>query len=148
MYQFKIIEHLSQDYWKSITLRHKILREPLNLYYSGAELDTEKDSFHIGLFDENNKIIGVLILKPIHEQETEKELKMRQVAIDEDYQSKGFGKMLVDFAERLAKEKKYEIISLHSRQTAIAFYTKLDYTIESETFKEIGIPHVKMKKKL
>ncbi len=146
MYQLKMIEHLSQDYWKSVTLRHTILREPLNLYYSGAELDTEKDSFHIGLFDEKNKIIGILILKPIHEEE--KELKMRQVAIDNEYQGKGFGKILVQFAEKLAQEKKYTLITLHSRQTAIEFYTKLNYTIESETFKEIGIPHVIMKKNL
>lgn len=140
----KIITHLSQDYWKSVTLRQAILREPLGLFFSFAELATENDSFHLGLFDENEKIIASLILKPINT----KEIKMRQVAVDSSYQKKGYGKILVDFSEKLAKENQFDIITLHARQTAIPFYLRLQYQIEGNEFQEVNIPHFKMKKKL
>lgn len=140
----KIITHLSQDYWKSVTLRQAVLREPLGLFFSFAELATENDSFHLGLFDENEKIIASLILKPINT----KEIKMRQVAVDSSYQKKGYGKILVDFSEKLAKENQFDIITLHARQTAIPFYLRLQYQIEGNEFQEVNIPHFKMKKKL
>lgn len=140
----KIITHLSQDYWKSVTLRQAVLREPLGLFFSCAELATEDDSFHLGLFDENEKIIASLILKPINT----KEIKMRQVAVDSSYQRKGYGKILVDFSEKFAKENQFDIITLHARQTAIPFYLRLQYQIEGNEFQEVNIPHFKMKKKL
>lgn len=139
---FITITHLSQDYWKSVVLRQAILREPLGLFFSCEELEAEKDSFHLGLFDNKRQIIASLILKPIDENE----IKMRQVAVSNDYQNKGFGKILVDFSEKFAQEKKFKFISLHARQTAVPFYLKLNYTIEGNEFEEVGMPHFKMKK--
>ena len=37
---------------------------------------------------------------------------------------------------------------MHARMTAVGFYAKLGYTRVGDGFTEVGIPHVKMEKRL
>lgn len=69
---------------------------------------------------------------------------MRQVAVNKVWQRKGIGKMLVNFAEKLAKENGYKKIDLNSRITAVDFYLNLQYKKTGNEFTEVGIPHIKM----
>ncbi len=131
----------SEAYRRSIALRDKILRKPLGLHYSDDFLQAEKDQSHLGLFLDG-KLIGILLFK----HEDEQTLKMRQVAIDEDFQGLGYGKKLVKYAEDFARQKGYRRISLHARLTAVPFYNRLGYKIASAEFVEVGLPHYKMEK--
>ncbi len=131
----------SEAYHRSIALRDKILRKPLGLHYSDDFLQAEKDQSHLGLFLDG-KLIGILLFK----HEDEQTLKMRQVAIDEDFQGLGYGKKLVKYAEDFARQKGYRRISLHARLTAVPFYNRLGYKIASAEFVEVGLPHYKMEK--
>ncbi len=137
------LEFGSEDYHQSVALRDKILRKPLGLHYSKEFLQAEKDQYHLGLFLAG-KMIGILLFK----HEGEQLLKMRQVAIDEDFQGQGYGKKLVAYAEDFAREKGYRRISLHARLTAVPFYNRMGYKIASAEFLEIGIPHYKMEKRI
>ena len=124
-----------------IELRYKILRQPLGMYYTQEQLDAEKDEFHFAAF-EGEKLIGCLLMKAINSEE----LKMRQVAVDEDYQGKGVGKALVLYSEKFASENGFSLISLHARKTAVLFYEKLLYKIVGDEFTEVSLPHFKMVK--
>jgi GNAT superfamily N-acetyltransferase len=73
---------------------------------------------------------------------------MRQLAVREDFLKKGFGRELVSYAESFARERGYGEIALHARETALGFYEKLGYEAEGDSFTEVGLPHLAMRKKL
>lgn len=139
--EIKQIAFDGTEYKKEIELRHKILRQPLGLHYTQEQLDAEKDEFHFAAFD-GDKLVGCLLMRAIDN----KEMKMRQVAVDEDYQGKGVGKKLVLNSEKFVSAKGFSLITLHARKTAVPFYEKVGYEIVGDEFTEVGLPHVKMKK--
>jgi len=141
--EIKIIEHYSPNYWKLVTLRDKILREPLNLMFSEEELYLENKQIHIGAF-ENEKAIGCLILKEIDD----KTLKMRQVCVTPEQQNTGVGQKLVKFSENYAQEKNITKLVCNARETAIPFYESLGYSKKGEPFYEVKILHYLMEKEM
>ncbi|MCD6556228.1 MAG: GNAT family N-acetyltransferase [Bacteroidales bacterium] len=141
--EIRLIKYRSEDYFKSVELRDKILRKPLGMVFTDEFLKQDEKEFMIGLF-EQNQIKAVLHLKPL----SDTVLKMRQVAVDENMQGKGYGSKLVLFSEEFARKKHYKKIVMHARETAVSFYKKLDYSMIGEPFFEIGISHFKMEKKL
>lgn len=134
----------SLDHQAAITLRSRVLREPLGLQFSHEELLREREDFHLGAFE--GKILrACLILK---RREEAGWVQMRQVAVDPSIQRAGWGRTLVLFAEEFARAREFETMVLNAREAAIPFYEKLNYEIISEPINEIGIPHRKMSKKL
>ena len=61
---------------------------------------------------------------------------------------RGIGSRLMHTAETVAAQTGVKEIVLHAQRTAEAFYSRLGYRAEGETFEEAGIPHVTMRKSL
>tara|TARA_B100001057_G_C22017116_1_gene632080 strand:- start:39 stop:464 length:426 start_codon:yes stop_codon:yes gene_type:complete len=139
----EVVEHGSREYEETVALRDEVLRKPLGLSYDPAELAREKDSFHLAL-REGTELVTCLVLKPLDERC----IKMRQLAVGEIAQGKGFGRQLVNYAHSFAKDRGYAEIVLHARETARGFYEKLGYEAEGDSFTEVGLPHFAMRKKL
>ena len=139
----KEIKFKSEEQIKSILLRDKILRKPLNLEFTKEELDNEYCQIHIAAYIDNH-IVGVLLFKILEN----KTLKMRQVAVDEHLQGKGIGKSMIAFAERWAIENGFHIIELNARKTAAPFYFSMNYIQIGDEFIEVNIPHLKFVKKI
>jgi predicted GNAT family N-acyltransferase len=137
-------EYGTPAYVESVSLRHDILRAPLNLEFTLEQLSEEWKDIHFGCFDGYDNLLACLILSPQENQE----IKMRQVAVRADLQGKGVGKILVDASEQLSLDLGFEKMVLHARETAIPFYEKLNYKKVGKRFKEVGIPHFKMEKML
>jgi predicted GNAT family N-acyltransferase len=137
-----LVEHGSGEYEETVALRDEVLRKPLGLSYDPAELAGEKDSFHFAL-REGTELVACLVLKPLDERC----IKMRQLAVRESYQGKGVGRELVNYAESFAKGRGNQEIVLHARETARGFYEKLGYEAEADSFTEVGLPHLIMRKK-
>ena len=137
----RIITYGSDDYNAELQLRDKVLRKPLGMSLFDEDLLRDKADIHIAAFYENI-LVGCLLLLPV----TESILKMRQVAVDETFRSKGLGGMMVVFAEKYAQNHGFKKIELHARETAVAFYQKHKYAITGNQFFEVGIPHRKMLK--
>ncbi|PIY08327.1 MAG: GNAT family N-acetyltransferase [Flexibacter sp. CG_4_10_14_3_um_filter_32_15] len=144
MLEFRVIEHNSKEYWDTVHLRELVLRQPLGMRFSSEELELENNSYHIAAYDENQKIVGAAMFVPL----STTKLKMRQVVVAEEWQGRGIGKELIGFAEDFAQSKGYQLIEANVRQTAIGFYDKLDYQKQGKEFTEVGIPHMKVEKKL
>tara|TARA_Y100001934_G_scaffold262018_1_gene336007 strand:- start:6 stop:431 length:426 start_codon:yes stop_codon:yes gene_type:complete len=138
-----LLNHGTKEYEDTLLLRYEVLRKPLGLSYDPRELAEEDDSFHIATRLEG-KVVACLVLKPL----AERCIKMRQLAVRESSQGKGFGRELVNYAESFAKERGYSEIVLHARETARGFYEKLGYQTEGNPFIEVGLPHLAMRKKL
>ncbi len=139
--EIKEIKYLSSEYEQALELRDKILRKPLGMKLTEEFCRQDKEDFIFGIF-EKNRIRAILHLKPL----SDSVLKMRQVAVDNTLQGKGYGSKLVMFSERFARNNNYKKIVLHARKNAVPFYLKLNYKITSDEFYEIGILHFNMEK--
>ena len=139
----KIIEFGSPSYQKMVELRFQILRNPLGLTFSQADLDQEKEDILIGFFEEDN-IEGCCILTP----DNKTNIRLRQMAVISGLQHKGIGRVIMNFAENVARDRGYKVLHMHARKTAVGFYQKLGYVIIGEEFEEVTIPHYEMQKAL
>ena len=126
-------------------LRSRVLREPLGLRYSDADFEEEKDDRQlVGVID--GKVVGGLLVRT--KGQPTGVWKIRQFAVDPDYQGRGIGAVLMSAAEAAARDEAVAEFVLHSREVVVGFYEKLGFTIEGESFEEVGIPHRKMRKRL
>ena len=139
----KILDHGTPEYRQMVKLRDEILRKPLGLQFSESELEKEKNYILVGAF-EDDEILGCCM---IVEKESHK-AKLRQMAVLNNLQGKGIGRALILFAENLARDHGYKIISMHARKNTVAFFEKMGYMVTSEEFIELTIPHVEMEKEL
>ncbi len=139
---FRVIRYGSEEYAQALALRDEVLRKPLGLSFTAEQLAQEGEQIHIGGFL-GEELCATAALVP-----EGSEVKMRQVAIREDLQSKGIGSQLMDFCEEVARGKGYASITCHARESAVPFYLKNGYVVEGEPFVEVGIPHRKMRKLL
>jgi GNAT superfamily N-acetyltransferase len=139
----KIIDHGSPEYLQMIKLRDDILRKPLGLDFTPDELEKEKDNMLIAAF-EDERILGCCMLV----EERPDVVRLRQMAVLNDLQGKGIGRALMNFAENIARDRGYKIISMHARKNAVGFYERMDYHVIGDEFIEITIPHFLMEKKL
>jgi N-acetylglutamate synthase-like GNAT family acetyltransferase len=137
----KIIDHNSKEYKQMVDLRKQILRKPLGLDFSKEELEKEKDDLLIAAY-EDDQMLGCCILTQINQTT----VRLRQMAVKAGLQGKGIGRVLMQFAENIARDRGYKKLCMHSRKTAAGFYERLGYTIAGEEFTEVTIPHYNMEK--
>ncbi|HQV59984.1 MAG: GNAT family N-acetyltransferase [Chitinophagaceae bacterium] len=139
----KIIEHGTPDFQKMVKLREDILRKPLGLGFTTNELEQEKSNILIGAFEDED-ILGCCMLV----EENPEIVRLRQMAVLNDLQGKGIGRAIMHFAENIARDRGYSILSMHARKNAIGFYEKMGYKVTGDEFTEVTIPHYVMEKKL
>lgn len=139
----KIIDHGSPEYQQMVDLRYQLLRKPLGLSFTKEELDLESGDILIGCF-EDEKLEGCCMLT----QSDPKTVRLRQMAVLSGLQGKGIGRVLMSFAENIARDRGFKRLTMHARSTAVGFYEKLGYSICGEEFLEVTIPHVEMARDL
>jgi predicted GNAT family N-acyltransferase len=139
----KIIDHGTPEYQQMVKLRDDVLRKPLGLQFSPDELAKEKDHLLMAAY-EDDQLLGCCMLV----EEDPQTVRLRQMAVLNDLQGKGIGKALMNFAENLARDRGYKIITMHARKNSIGFYEKMGYEKSGVEFQEITIPHYVMEKKL
>ncbi|WP_058308114.1 GNAT family N-acetyltransferase [Gracilibacillus massiliensis] len=74
--------------------------------------------------------------------------KLERVCVLADNRGKGYGKDIIFFMEKVAKEKGLEKSKLNGQIHAEAFYQSLGYKTISDEFMDAGIPHVTMIKSI
>lgn len=139
----KIIDHGTADYRQMVELRLQLLRKPLGLSFTAEELEKEKSDILLGCFEED-KLEACCILTQVDPST----VRLRQMAVSAVLQRKGTGRVLMNFAENIARDRKYTRLTMHARKSAVGFYEKSGYRICSEEFTEVTIPHYVMEKEL
>jgi N-acetylglutamate synthase-like GNAT family acetyltransferase len=135
------INYSSPRYQEVWDLREEILRKPLGLSLKND--DMSRDLVDDIFFAENNgTIIGCLLMHRLNDDE----VQLRAMAVYNEWQGKGIGRLLVEAAERFAWKKGYKTVVLHARKVAMGFYESMDYTVVGDEFVEVGIPHYHMEK--
>ena len=126
-----------------VDLRRQILRKPLGLDFTDEELTKEKDNILIGAYEED-EMLGCCMLTPI-DPDT---VQLRQMAVKSGLQGKGIGRVLMQFAENIARDRGKKKITMHARKSAAGFYEKQGYKVASDEFEEVTVPHYIMEKPL
>ncbi len=139
----RIIDHGSNEYRQMVKLRDDVLRRPLGLGFTEEELTGEKDNMLIGAFEDDD-MLGCCMLV----EENPTTARLRQMAVLNDLQGKGVGRALMQFAENLARDRGYKVLSMHARKNAVGFYEKVGYKIKGDEFTEVTLPHYLMEKQL
>jgi predicted GNAT family N-acyltransferase len=80
--------------------------------------------------------------------DSQKIAKVERVAILKEYRGKNIGRKIMEFIDAHLSSLNIDSVYLDSQESAKGFYEKLGYLQEGEVFDEVGIPHVKMVKRL
>lgn len=137
------VEHQSDACRDCVALRLAVLRTPLGLSFTDEELAREQSNVHLACH-KDGALLGCLVLVPLGGGL----IKMRQVAVSPEAQGGGIGRSLVESAEALSRSRGFTRMTLHARQSAVAFYERLGYEKVGEEFEEVTVPHQEMQKSL
>ncbi len=137
----KVVYHASREYQQAVELRRQVLRLPLGLDFTVEQLDSEIDSFHFV-----GGVEGIVLATAMATPLDIEVIKIRQVAVSQSQQGKGYGREIMLFTEEWATQMEYKTVVLHAREVVVDFYLRLDYELFDEPFEEVGIPHRKMRK--
>ena len=96
----------------------------------------DQTSIHILAVDKHNNPIATGRLKP--------DGQIGRMAVLKEWRNKGIGQAILQTLIRLATDKHYPPLYLHAQVTAIPFYEKSGFIINSEEFMDAGIPHKTM----
>ena len=127
-----------------LALRTRVLRAPLGLSYSEAQLAGEQGQLHLALL-RDGAVLGALLAVP---PDAEGTARLRQMAIDPGFERRGFGSALVGRAEEILAGMGAAAVTLSARQNAVGFYEKLGYAARGAPFVEVTLPHRTMGKRL
>ena len=139
----RLIKTGTIEYGHMINLRMKVLLEPVGIPRSYIDPQKESNDLLIGAF-EKDQLVGCCILSHVDNNI----LQLRQMAVDNNLHKKGIGGAIIEFAEKVAKEKGYVVLMMHARDTVLEFYKKCGYHVAGKQFFEVGIGHHKMEKQL
>ncbi len=139
----KQIDHGTTEYLKMVNLRDNVLRRPLGLTFDHDELMAEKDDILIACMNDEN-MMGCCVLARVELHI----VRLRQMAVHDNLHGRGIGASIMNFAENIARDKGFKIMTMHARDTAIGFYEKFGYKVKGSRFIEVNIPHHVMEKTL
>ena len=133
----------SPRYAQALDLRYRILRVPLGLEWTEAEIAWEPKERHFALLEEG-QVVAVVVARDLGAGRC----KLRQMAVEPERQGSGLGRELLDGVDAWLAADEVKMIELNARDHAVGFYEKQGYRKVGEEFIEVGIPHWKMEKAL
>lgn len=130
-------------YEAAVQLREKVLRKPLGIPLRDVDTaDDAQEELFCAL--SGDRLIACLHLKPADGAT----MKLRQMAVEPQFQKSGVGSALVRYAEHWAAAHGIATIALDARTAVTKFYESLGYRIDGDEFESVGIPHIHMSKAL
>ncbi len=131
-------------------LRQQILRPKSPIEDCHFDNDNNDNCFHLGL-EINNKIICIASFYPEVSDlySMSNQYRLRGMATAKNYQGQGFGGQLIKYALQELEKRKASLLWCNARSSAVNFYLKSGFDIQSEEFDipTVG-PHFVMTKKL
>ena len=142
----KVITPVSEaDFEKYYQIRYDVLRAPWQQPRGTERASDDDTATHAMLVDDAGEAAGVCRLH----LETPDEGQLRFMAIREDLQGRGLGRLLMEFLEAKAREQGCKFITLQAREKAVSFYERHGYELVKKTHLLFGsIQHYQMKKVL
>jgi len=121
---------------ETYTVRHPVLRpgRPLDsCIFEGDDLET---TFHLGGFYNNRLAAVATFMERDHlELGLKNAGQVRGMAVLNEYHGMGFGKLLLNFGEKVFLDRQIKVVWLNAREIALPFYKKCGYSILGEVFR-------------
>ncbi len=125
-------------------LRYRILRAPLNQPLGSEKNDGDATGVHFALYED-----GILRAIARLDKAEPGLAQVRFVAVDDNLQGRGYGRMIMQATEEAAKQRGDTEMILQARDYAVDFYLKLGYTLIEKSHLLFGVlQHFKMSKRL
>lgn len=133
-----------QEFFDYYDLRWRILRASWNQPKGSEQDELEGQAIHI-IAVENDKIVGC---GRAHFN-SDDEAQIRYMAVENEWQGRGVGKLILDELEKRVIAKGAKKIILHARKSVVKFYEKNGYANIKPSHTLFGvIPHYLMEKKI
>jgi len=141
----RIIKLKAED---TYSIRKQVLRKNMTLSHK-MKGDHDSDVLHLGVYERDKLVCIGSFMKAVRTDLSGRQYQLRGMATSDGAQGKGYGKLLLQEAEAILKNKNIDIIWCNARVVAIDFYRKMGYKVMSDVFEapQIG-PHYVMYKKL
>ena len=144
MIKIKLINTKDPLYQQERELRNKVLLRPIGIPDHAWEMNDETSWHFVAV--QNEEVIGCVVLFPLDNSGQQTQLK--QMAVENNYQGKGIGKLLVNELLSFCKMKGIKEVVCHARDNSVKLYLSLGFEIYGDSFVEVGIPHSHMKIKV
>ncbi|MEK4562249.1 GNAT family N-acetyltransferase [Staphylococcus sp. FSL K6-3157] len=124
------------------------IRKQVFVLEQGVPLENEIDQYeaiatHIIGYDENNIPFATGRFRPY-----DNAVKIERVAIISSHRKSGYGKLLMQFLEEIAKNQGHHSLMLNAQCHAQTFYESLGYKPFGKIFIEENIDHIAMTKSI
>lgn len=141
----QFISPATEQEWNSYyKIRFEALRKPWGQPEGTEKDDTDSSSINVMMLENN---IPVAVGR-LHYNSTS-EGQVRYMAVDELCRNKGYGSLILQELERIAKEANVTTIVLEARERAIPFYERNGYHVTKPSYLLFGeIQHYTMSKEL
>lgn len=118
---------------ETYTTRLELLRNnsPISHEFSG---DNDFDTFHIGVFSDEKIVAVSSYMKSSNNQFEGSQYQLRGMATTKSFQGKGCGKLMIEKAEGIIKEKRIDLIWCNAREVALGFYQKQGFILVGDLF--------------
>ena len=131
-----------KDYYK---FRWQQLRQPLDLPIGSERDEFEDASFHCAAIAAPEGIIGIGRISPEpHPSCPDKQMRIRYMAVADDYRSRGIGSMIVEKLLLHAQANNVTRCWLNARSDAVPFYEKNGFKVVKSIETDLAIAHFEM----
>ena len=103
----------------------------------------DREALHVVVKD-GQKVIGTARVQFL----TDNQAKLERMAVLKHYRRKGIGKEMLLFLDAVWKDKKVQQVIIHAQFKVVSFYKLCGFYELGLPFREAGIKHMKMRKRL
>jgi predicted GNAT family N-acyltransferase len=146
-FQIVVVNHGWERFDELLDLSYAILYGPFGVARETEWYHPAHGSEFAVALAEDSSLLGTARLLPAPGDSSR---QVRQVVVAPSAQGAGVGRALMATLERIAIAENARDLWLHSRESAIPFYERLGYAVESDRFISdlTGIAHKTMRKRL
>lgn len=139
MYEIMIFDGLNDDL---IAIRSEVFIDEQKVSYQDEFEGDDEAYIHIGIYD-NGKVVGC-----VRAMKEDDAVYIGRVAVKKSNRKNGIGRMLMNAAEDYGKNIGCKLAHIRAQTQARGFYEKSGYEAYGDTFLEVDIEHIAMKKAL
>ena len=103
----------------------------------------DREALHI-IVKDRGRVIGSARVQFL----TDNQAKLERMAVLERYRRKGIGKEMLQFLDAVWKDKQVQQVIIHAQLEVVPFYRLCGFDEFGSPFREAGIKHIKMRKRL
>lgn len=123
---------------EALPLRHAVLRNGDPTLTAAFPEDHVEGCFHVGVRAEDGSLVATATLMPEASawRPTRRAWRLRGMAVAPELQGRGLGRVVLDEALGILRERGGEVLWANARDTALGFYERLGMEVVGEQFEE------------